>query len=129
MAVCATCLTGGITDMTVHAAQAHTVPLPKPHWDTTQYMVSILPKGHEARRHYTLIVDLDTREDRWVVWRNQAHRLGKDGLWEDERPVAHNGETYFHTLPVAMDLAEKAARDMEVMGRHVLDVLKEAGDE
>lgn len=127
MAVCATCLTGGITDMATHVHAP-----PKPHWDTTQYMVSLLPKGHEARRHYTLIVDHDLRRDRWVVWRDQTHRLGNDGRWEDERPGMQSREqwreAHFHTLPVAMDLAEKAARDLVYEGRHVLDVLKEAGD-
>lgn len=124
MAVCATCHSGGITNMATHVH----IP-PKPHWETTQYMVSLLPKGHEARRHYTVIVDYDTRKDRWVVWRDEATRLGKDGRWEDERPEAKSREewreAYCHTLPVAMDLAEKAARELMVNGRHVLDVLKE----
>lgn len=123
MNACISCHEPGIEDI-----DQHECPVENAHILVTEYTVSLLPYGHPARRYCSLKVK-NQQDNRWHVERDSFTLLAKNGVWSTDRPKEPNREawlaTYYFDLPTALSLAAVAARDLEVNGRHVLDILKE----
>lgn len=112
-------------------------PLPAGvHCAPTEYTVSALPEDHRARRHYTLYVTYRGL-GLWAV-RNGKDCLDHDGRWVYEMVTVASSavdegnewiKTHRYPLHTALTKAAEAALTMEIMGRHVQDILKETSDE
>lgn len=100
---------------------------PAVHTNPTQYAVSCLPEGHEARTHLTVLVEYRGHDQWAVVWPGTGC-LSTGGEWHYESLPSERAQEWIaeHRFPLneALWRAREVAPTLSVNGFTVTEVLE-----